>query len=84
MDALVSVKGIGEWTAQIFLIFSLGRLDVFPKGDLAIRSAIQKNYELDSMPDEEALNSIGQSWEPYRSIACWYLWETIHLDRAKK
>ena len=80
IEKLTTVKGIGVWTAQMFLIFSLGRHDVLPVGDLAIRAAIQKQYELEELPDEATMTELAQAWAPYRSIACWYLWRTIRMD----
>lgn len=79
---LVAVKGIGEWTAHMFLIFALGRLDVLPTGDLGIRNAIQKVYQLDHSPLPAEIRAIADEnqWHPYESIACWYLWQA--LDNA--
>ena len=74
IDELVQVKGIGRWTAQMFLIFSLGRLDVFPHDDLGIRTNIRKLYRLDELPDKATSHRIAQPWRPYASVACWYCW----------
>ncbi len=76
---LIEVKGIGVWTAQMFLMFSLGRLDVFPHGDLGIRSAIRKLYRLDDLPDREQSETIALPWRPYATVACWYLWRSTEL-----
>src|SRR5262249_678186 len=72
IEALIQVKGIGVWTAQMFLIFSLGRLDVFPHEDLGVRSAIRNLYGLDELPDKEVSHRIATPWRPYASVASWY------------
>ena len=77
IDSLIAVKGIGVWTAQMFLIFSLGRLDVLPHGDLGVRMAIQKLYGLDELPDRETCHRIAEPWRPYVSIASWYCWRSL-------
>jgi DNA-3-methyladenine glycosylase II len=75
--ALTQVKGIGRWTAEMFLMFRLHRPDVLPVGDLGIVKAVQKAYRLRKAPTPERLTRIGESWRPYRSIACWYLWASL-------
>jgi len=80
IDALTQVKGIGRWTAEMFLIFRLHRPDVLPVGDLGIVKAVQRVYGLRKVPTPARLTRIGESWRPYRSIACWYLWAS--LDNA--
>ena len=75
--ALTAVKGIGRWTAEMFLMFRLHRPDVLPVGDLGIVKAVQKAYGLRKVPTPERLTRIGESWRPYRSIACWYLWASL-------
>ena len=75
--ALTEVKGIGRWTAEMFLMFRLHRPDVLPVGDLGIVKAIQKNYRLRKVPTPERMTRIGENWRPYRSIACWYLWRSL-------
>ena len=77
---LTQVKGIGRWTAEMFLMFRLHRPDVLPVGDLGIVKAVQRAYRLRKMPDPARLTKIGEPWRPYRSIACWYLWAS--LDNA--
>lgn len=72
--ALTSIKGIGVWTAEMFLIFSLARPDVLPVGDLGIRMAIRDWFELAEMPTPTQCRELTVSWRPYRSIASWYLW----------
>lgn len=74
---LVAVKGIGQWSADMFLIFHLGRADVLPVGDLGIRRAVEKAYALPGLPDEETLRSIAGPWRPFRTLACLYLWESL-------
>ena len=75
--ALTSVKGIGRWTAEMFLMFRLQRPDVLPVGDLGIVKAVQRAYRLRSVPTPERLTRIGEAWRPYRSVACWYLWASL-------
>ena len=77
IESLIAVKGIGVWTAQMFLIFSLGRLDVLPHGDLGVRMAIQKLYVLDELPNREVCHRIAEPWRPYASIAAWYCWRSL-------
>jgi DNA-3-methyladenine glycosylase II len=77
IESLVEVKEIGVWTAQMFLIFSLGRLDVLPHGDLGVRMAIQKLYGLDELPNRETCHRIAEPWRPYASIAAWYCWRSL-------
>ena len=76
---LTEVKGIGVWTAQMFMIFSLGRLDVFPHDDYSIRSAIQCLYGLEELADKNASSRIAEPWKPYRTIATWYCWRSHEL-----
>jgi DNA-3-methyladenine glycosylase II len=80
IEALVRVKGIGEWTAQMFLIFSLGRLDVFPHSDFGVRTAIRNLYGLKELPDRETSHRIAEAWRPYASIAAWYCWRSLELQ----
>jgi DNA-3-methyladenine glycosylase II len=79
IEALVQVKGIGVWTAQMFLIFSLGRLDVFPYGDLGVRMALRKLYGLEELPDRAASDRIASPWRPYASLATWYCWRSLEF-----
>ena len=79
IDALVQVKGIGVWTAQMFLIFSLGRPDVFPHDDLGVRSAIRNLYGLDELPNKEISHRIATPWRPYASVASWYCWRSLEF-----
>src|SRR5215471_11604730 len=80
IEALVQVKGIGVWTAQMFLIFSLGRMDVFPHDDLGVRSAIRNLYGLSELPDKETSHRIAKPWRPYASVASWYCWRSLEFN----
>ena len=73
---LTQVLGIGVWTAQMFLIFSLGRLDVLPTGDLGVRAAIKREYKLPAHPSPKQCEEIAAPWRPYASIASWYMWRS--------
>ena len=77
IEALTQVKGIGRWTAEMFLMFRLHRPDVLPVGDLGIVKAVQRAYRLRKAPDPARLVKIGEPWRPYRSVACWYLWASL-------
>lgn len=81
---LTQVKGVGHWTAQMFLIFSLGRLDVFPHGDLGVRAAIRDQYGLPDLPDRQTSLTIAAAWRPFATVASWYCWRTLDLQRAAK
>ena len=76
--SLTQVKGIGRWTAEMFLMFRLHRPDVLPVDDLGIVKAVQKAYRLRKTPTADRLNRIGEPWRPYRSVACWYLWRSLN------
>lgn len=82
IQELTAVKGIGEWTAHMFMMFCMGRLDVLPVGDLGIKNGVLKLYELKTLPDAEKIRSIAKkgNWHPYESVASWYIWES--LDNA--
>lgn len=79
IDELTKVKGIGEWTVHMFLMFCMGRLDVLPTGDLGIRNAVKKLYELEQVPTPEEVQIIAEknNWRPYESVASWYLWQSL-------
>jgi len=83
IEALTSVKGIGRWTAEMFLMFRLHRPDVLPVGDLGIVKAVQRAYKLRALPTPARLTKIGESWRPYRSVACWYLWASLDAPPIK-
>ena len=74
---LCRVKGIGRWSAQMFLIFHLGRLDVLPVDDLGFRKAVQTFWKLPVLPTPDQLAQFGERWKPYRSMATWYLWQGL-------
>jgi DNA-3-methyladenine glycosylase II len=74
---LTQVKGIGRWTAEMFLIFSLGRQDIFPVDDLGLRKGIQMIFSLPEIPKPKEVERIGDRWKPYRTIATWYLWKSL-------
>lgn len=76
---LVKVKGIGRWTAEMFLMFAMDRPDVFSYGDLGLRRAIQKWYKFDHEPSQEEAEKIAERWRPYRTLACRYLWRSLEL-----
>jgi DNA-3-methyladenine glycosylase II len=82
IERLTQVKGIGRWTAQMFLIFSLGRPDVFPEDDLGVRMAIRNLYGLSDLPKSTVSRKIAETWRPYASVASWYCWRS--LEFAKK
>jgi DNA-3-methyladenine glycosylase II len=73
---LVPVRGIGRWTAEMFLIFSLGRLDVLPVDDFGLRAGVRDQYGLAELPGRAALRELAEPWRPYRSVATWYLWRS--------
>jgi DNA-3-methyladenine glycosylase II len=77
IERLVAVKGFGRWTAEMFLMFRLHRPDVLPVGDLGITNAIQRLYRLRKRPNPKKMLAIGESWRPYRSVASWYLWQSL-------
>jgi DNA-3-methyladenine glycosylase II len=74
---LVQVKGIGRWTAQMFLMFRLGRPDVLPELDLGIQNAIRRAYRMRKRPTPKQVKRIGAKWSPHSSVACWYLWRSL-------
>lgn len=78
MKQLIAVKGIGRWTAEIFLMFRLGRPDVLPADDLGLMTAVQRLYGMRTRPDAKKLRKLGEAWRPHRSVASWYLWETLN------
>jgi DNA-3-methyladenine glycosylase II len=81
IEQLTAVKGIGRWTAQMFLMFSLGRPDVFPHDDLGIRSAIRHLYGLGELPDRRACLARAEPWRPYATAASWYCWRSLDLRK---
>ena len=79
IEHLTQVKGIGVWTAHMFLIFSLRRPNVMPTGDYGVQMAIKKHYRKRKLPTPKHMEKIARAWEPYRSIACWYLWRSLDI-----
>jgi DNA-3-methyladenine glycosylase II len=79
MTTLTAVKGIGRWTAEVFLLFRLGRMDVFPADDLGLVKAVQRVYGLRKKPSRDRLMKIAEPWRPYRSVAAWYLWRSLSI-----
>jgi DNA-3-methyladenine glycosylase II len=76
---LTQVKGIGVWTAHMFLIFTLKREDVLPTGDYGVQAAMKKHYRKRKMPKPKDMEKIARAWSPYRSVACWYLWRSLDI-----
>lgn len=77
IERLTEVKGIGRWTAQMFLMFALGRADILPHDDLGIRNAMRKLYGLEAMPSRDDMDRIAEPWRPYATVACWYCWRSL-------
>lgn len=86
IEQLTAVKGIGEWSAHMFMLFGLGRLDILPVGDLGVRKAMQNLYGLDELPAPEQIITISaqNDWHPYESVASWYLWQSLDNNPGKK
>lgn len=82
IETLLPIRGVGVWTAQMFLIFSLGRLDVLPVGDLGFRAGVQELYGLPELPTPQELTTRATAWQPYRSIATWYMWRQRDVGKA--
>jgi DNA-3-methyladenine glycosylase II len=80
IERLTEVKGFGRWTAEMFLMFRLHRPDVLPVDDLGIVNAVQRLYRLRKRPDAKKLHKLGEAWKPYRSVASWYLWQSLRMD----
>jgi len=79
IEHLTQVKGIGEWTAHMFLMFSLRRPNVLPTGDYGVQTAIKKHYKKRKLPKPKDMQKIAKAWEPYRSVACWYMWRSLDI-----
>ena len=77
---LISVKGIGRWTADMFLMFTLCRTDVLPTGDLGIQKGFARLFNLKKLPNTERMEKIAENWRPYRTIASWFLWRVVDGD----
>ncbi|GMH42379.1 hypothetical protein BSKO_10298 [Bryopsis sp. KO-2023] len=83
-EALIAVKGIGVWTVHMFSIFHLGRPDILPVGDLAVRKGFHLAYELDALPKEDEMTRISDCWRPYRSLGAFYMWKALESSSAAK
>ena len=79
IEHLTQVKGIGVWTAHMFMIFSLRRPNVLPTGDYGVQMAIRKHYKKRKLPKPKDMEKIARAWEPYRSVACWYMWRSLDI-----
>jgi DNA-3-methyladenine glycosylase II len=79
IEHLTRVKGVGVWTAHMFLMFTLRRPNVLPTGDFGIRMAIKKHYRKRKLPNPDVMEKIAKPWDPYRSVACWYLWRSLDV-----
>jgi len=79
IEHLTQVKGIGVWTAHMFLMFSLRRPNVLPTGDYGVQVAIKKHYKKRKLPKPKDMEKIAKAWEPYRSVACWYMWRSLDI-----
>ena len=77
IDALTAVRGIGRWSAEMFLIFRLGRPDILPVGDVGVQRAMRRLYGLRKHPSPARMTALARPWRPYRSVACWYLWRSL-------
>ena len=77
IEILTEVKGVGVWTAEMYLMFRLGRPDVFPVGDLGIRNAMKRAYRMRGVPKPERMRRLAAPWRPWRTVACWYLWQSL-------
>jgi DNA-3-methyladenine glycosylase II len=85
IEQLTAVKGLGEWSAHMFMMFGLGRLDILPTGDLGIKKAVMQLYKLKKMPDAATIITIANNnnWHPYESVASWYLWQSLDNNPQK-
>jgi DNA-3-methyladenine glycosylase II len=83
-EELIQIKGIGVWTSHMFLMFSLGRPDVFPVGDLGVKAAIRDLYAFAEMPSDDEAHAIARPWRPYATVASWYLWRSLDLKKLAK
>ena len=83
IQQLVQVRGIGRWTAEMFLIFSLNRLDVLPVDDLGLRAAVKSIYRMRRLPDARRLRLLGRRWHPFETVATWYAWRTLNPEIVK-
>ena len=80
MEALLPVRGIGPWSVHMFLMFALGRPDVLPTGDLGVKKGMQRHFGLNALPTAEEMEALTESWRPYRTAGCWYMWRVADDD----
>jgi 3-methyladenine DNA glycosylase/8-oxoguanine DNA glycosylase len=80
IERLTAVRGVGRWTAEMYLMFRLGRPDVLPVDDYGIRKAMQRAYRMRALPRPDRMRLIAERWRPYRTVACWYLWRSLGGD----
>jgi 3-methyladenine DNA glycosylase/8-oxoguanine DNA glycosylase len=80
IERLTAVRGIGVWSAQMFMMFHLGRLDVWPTGDLGVRKGVAQLEGIDELPDRKHMERVGELFAPYRSVAAWYMWRSLDTD----
>ena len=76
-NRLITIKGIGQWTVDMFLMFTLNRADVLPCSDLGIQKGFKNIFNMDDLPSKKEMEILSETWKPYRTIACWYLWRTV-------
>ena len=84
IEHLTKVKGIGRWTAEMFLIFSLGRHNVLPIDDLGFQKAVQRHYGIEDFHSESKLRMLAKRWEPYCTVATWYLWKSLEVTPLRQ
>jgi DNA-3-methyladenine glycosylase II len=84
IEILTKIKGIGRWTAEMFLMFTLGREDIFSYGDLGLKNAMQRLYGLRKHPSKKTAERISKKWKPHRTLACRYLWASLELNQDSK
>ena len=80
---LIQIKGVGQWTVDMFLMFTLNRADILPYGDLGIQKGIMKILNTEILPSKKEMENYSKKWKPYRTIACWYLWRLTDDKFAK-
>jgi len=81
---LVTIRGVGQWTVEMFLIFTLGRLNIFPVDDYGVKVGVQQLYKLPELPHRKVMAELGQKWQPYRSVAAWYCWRIADSLKPSK
>ena len=84
IERLVALRGVGRWTVEMLLIFTLGRLDVLPVDDFGVREGYRMALKLEAQPKPKELAAVGAAWAPFRSVAAWYLWRNVDLERKMK